>query len=79
MAILCETAATLPAGTEAPRTILATSSYGCVQPNTTTIPVVFHNLRGYDNHLIMQAISETAAKITYIPTNAEKYISFSLG
>ena len=36
-------------------------------------------MRGYDNHLIMQAISETAAKITYIPTNAEKYISFSLG
>ena len=41
--------------------------------------MVFHNLRGYDSHLIMQAISETAAKITCIPNNTEKYISFTLG
>ena len=46
---------------------------------TTTIPVVFHNLRGYDSHLIMQAISETPGKITCIPNNTKKYISFSLG
>ena len=48
-------------------------------PKTTTIPVVFHNLRGYDSHLIMQAISETTGKIPCIPNNTEKYISFSLG
>ena len=48
-------------------------------PKTTTIPVVFHNLQGYDSHLIMQAISETAGKITCISDNTEKYISFSLG
>ena len=46
---------------------------------TTTIPVVFHNLRSYDSHLIMQAISGTTGKITGIPDNTEKYISFSLG
>ena len=42
------------------------------------IPVFFHNLRGYDSHLIMQAISEVDGEITCIPNNMEKYISFSL-
>ena len=50
-----------------------------INPKTMTIPVVFHNLRGYDSHLIMQAISQTDGKITCIPNNTEKYISFSLG
>ena len=50
-----------------------------INPKTMSIPVVFHNLRGYDSHLIMQAISQTDGKITCIPNNTEKYISFSLG
>ena len=40
------------------------------------IPVVFHNLRGYDSHLIMQAISQVDGEITCISNNMEKYISF---
>ena len=43
----------------------------------TTIPVVFHNLRGYDSHLLIQAISKVEGSITCIPNNTEKYI-FSL-
>ena len=43
------------------------------------VPVVFHNLRGYDSHLLMQAISKVAGKVSCIPNNTEKYISFSLG
>ena len=46
---------------------------------TTTIPVVFHNLRGYDSHLLMQAISRVEGRVSCIPNNTEKYISFSLG
>jgi hypothetical protein len=42
------------------------------------IPVVFHNLRGYDSHLIMQAISQEESQVSCIPNNMEKYISFSL-
>ena len=49
-----------------------------LNPKTTTIPVVFHNLRGYDSHLLMQAISKVDGKISCIPNNMEKYISFSL-
>ena len=45
----------------------------------TQIPVVFHNLRGYDSHLIMQSISNFDGDLKCIPNNTEKYISFSLG
>ena len=50
-----------------------------LNPKTTTIPVVFHNLRGFDSHLLMQAISKVEGEISCIPNNTEKYISFSLG
>ena len=46
-------------------------------PKTTTIRVVFHNLRGYDFYL--QALSKVEGRISCIPNNTEKYISFSLG
>ena len=50
-----------------------------LRPKTTTIPVVFHNLRGYDSHLLTQVISNVEGRITCIPKKTEKYISFSLG
>ena len=43
------------------------------------IPVIFHNLKGYDGHLLMQAMARVLGEIRCIPTNTEKYISFSLG
>ena len=60
---------------------------------TEKIPVMFHNLRGYDSHFIMQEIGETVKKHTYtnkkgekcqmninaIPNNMEKYMAFMLG
>ena len=60
---------------------------------TEKIPVIFHNLRGYDSHFIMQEIGEIVKKHTYtnkkgekcqmninaIPNNMEKYMAFMLG
>ena len=44
------------------------------------IPVFFHNLKGYDSHLIMQAIGKMKNKrLNCIPQNHENYISFSMG
>ena len=43
------------------------------------IPVIFHNLKGYDGHLLMQALARVRGEIKCIPTNTKKYISFSLG
>ena len=61
---------------------------------TDKIPVIFHNLRGYDSHFIIQEIGEIIKKhpikvegkeeekemnINIIPNNMEKYLSIMLG
>ncbi len=47
---------------------------------TIEIPIVVHNLRGYDSHLIFKGLSqlENKYRITLIPNNIEKYMSFTL-
>ena len=64
-----------------------------VNPDEVKIPVIFHNLRGYDSHFIMQEIGEIVKKHAYtnkkgekcqininaIPNNMEKYMTFMLG
>jgi len=45
---------------------------------TDRIPVVFHNLRGYDSHLLMQELGKFKREIYVIPNNMEKYLSFSI-
>ncbi|GBL79964.1 hypothetical protein AVEN_28998-1 [Araneus ventricosus] len=43
------------------------------------IPCIFHNLRNYDGHLIMQGLGKLQDHEIYvIPNNMEKYISFSI-
>jgi hypothetical protein len=44
-------------------------------------PVIFHNLSGYDGHIIMQGIGamECEDEIKPIPYNMEKYMAFKLG
>ena len=55
-----------------------------IGPGNFKIPIVFHNLRGYDGHFIMQNIGKIVnekgkLKIGVIPNNMEKCIGFTLG
>ena len=40
--------------------------------------VIFHNLKGYDSHLIFKELSKFNAKISVIPKGLEKYMAFTL-
>ena len=42
------------------------------------IPIVFHNLKNYDSHLIMQELGKFNFKINVIPNVLEKYMSFTI-
>ena len=64
-----------------------------INPEEIKIPVIFHNLRGYDSHFIMQEIGAIVKKHAYknkkgeekqmninaIPNNMEIYMAFMLG
>ena len=41
---------------------------------TKKVPVIFHNLRGYDSHLIFCELNKFNVKIDVIPNGLEKYI-----
>ena len=54
--------------------------YGC-NTNlkiTKKVPVIFHNLKGYDSHLIFKELSKFSVKISVIPNGLEKYMAFTL-
>ena len=50
-----------------------------IKPKIDQIPVVFHNLRGYDAHHLMQAMSQLQREVKCVTNNMEKYITFSVG
>ena len=41
------------------------------------LPVIFHNLQGYDAHLFIKQLSRLPGDLSCIPSTEEKYISFS--
>ena len=43
------------------------------------VPVIFHNLRGQDSHLIFCELIKFNGKINVIPNELEKYMGFFLG
>ena len=45
---------------------------------TKKVPVIFHNLRGYDSHLIFDELKNFDVKISVISNGLEKYMAFLL-
>ena len=43
---------------------------------TKKVPVIFHNLGGYECHLIFSELNEFDVRIDVIPNRLEKYIAF---
>ena len=41
------------------------------------LPVLFHNLQGYDSHLFIKQLAKISGDLSCIPSTEEKYISFS--
>ena len=41
------------------------------------LPVLFHNLQGYDSHLFIKQLAKVSGDLSCIPSIEEKYISFS--
>ena len=46
---------------------------------TKKIPVIFHNLKGYDSYLIFSELHKFNLKVDVIPNRLEKYMAFFLG
>ena len=47
----------------------------CRKPRV--LPVIFHNLQGYDAHLFIKQLARLEGDLSCIPSTEEKYISFS--
>ena len=43
---------------------------------TNRVPVIFHNFRGYDSHLIIKELGNFDVDVTGIPNGLEKYMAF---
>ena len=50
-----------------------------LKPKSWKLPVVIHNLKGYDGHLIVQSLKSEFGKVRVIPQNMERYLSLSMG
>ena len=49
----------------------------CSETKLIGVSVIFHNLRGYDSHLIMQEINKFDVKLNVIPNGLETCMAFT--
>ena len=54
-------------------------SYNNNLKTSKKLVVIFHNLKGYDSHLIFKKLNKFNCSVSVIPNGLEKYMSFSLG
>ena len=45
---------------------------------TKKVPVIFHDLKDYDSHLIIQVIGKFDVKVNAIPNGLEKSMTFAI-
>ena len=45
---------------------------------TKKVPVIFHNVQGYDSHLIINEIGKFDVKADVTPNGLEKYMTFTI-
>ena len=45
---------------------------------TKKVPVMSHNSRGYDSHLVMQKINKLDVKLNFIPNGFQKFMVFTI-
>ena len=45
---------------------------------TKKVPVILHNLRGYESHLIIRKIGKSDVKVNVIPNGLEKCMAFTI-
>ena len=45
---------------------------------TKKVFIIFHNLKGYDSHLIMNVINEFGVNVSVIPNALEIYMAFTI-
>ena len=58
---------------------LGACHHGCKNTKPDLIPIFFHNLANYDSHLFITKLASkfNGEKVEVIPTNEQKYISFT--
>ena len=55
----------------------AEAHFSC-NANCKKVPVIFHNLKNYDSHLIIKEMEKFDVKVSVIPNGLEKYMAFTV-
>ena len=50
-----------------------------IKATSWRLPVLFHNLRGYDGHILIRPLKKRRGRTRIIPSNYDKYMSIQIG